>query len=61
MAILKWLGILPAAFGVVMLFWALMWTALVFVFWGLGSLAVGAVIWRVFDGEWPLMPTKADT
>lgn len=61
MAILKWLGILPAAFGVVMLFWALMWTALVFVFIGLGSLAVAAVIWRVFDGEWPLMPAKAGT
>ena len=52
---LKWLGALSAAIGIFFWFWALLWTEWVLFFVGAGLLAVGAALWRAFDGRWPLV------
>lgn len=54
MAGLKWLGAACAALGIVFLFFALTWTEWPQFFVGVALLAVGAALWRIFAGSWPL-------
>jgi hypothetical protein len=53
MRILKWVAVIPAALGVVFLFFAVVWTVWPQFLVGVGLLALAAVVWRVFAGYWP--------
>jgi hypothetical protein len=53
MRILRWLAVIPAALGLVFLFFALVWTEWPQLLVGVALLALAALVWRVFAGYWP--------
>ena len=55
---LRWIAVGPAALGVVFLLIALSWTEWPQFFVGVGLLALAALVWRGFAGEWRPLPPE---
>lgn len=52
---LKWVGAASIALGLVFWLFALLWTEWVQFFVGAALVVVGAAVWRVLNGGWPLV------
>ena len=52
---LKWVGAASVVVGLVFWLFALLWTEWVQFFVGAALVVVGAGVWRVLNGGWPLV------
>ena len=56
---LRWLALAPAALGVVLLFFTLLWTEWAWLGWVALLAVASVVIWRVAAGSWPKLSVRA--
>ncbi len=57
-AVLRWLAVIPATIGLILGFFALVWTEWSQLLTATALLTTSAATWRALSGAWPLAKTK---